>query len=185
MAPSEVLPSTPSTGRVAMASLRGYRQGGHTLALGVALDVASRTLDRVSRPTTPRATSDVASRSTMPRAPSDRASRSTIPRTPLGWVSRSTTPRTPSGLSPASSLAAPAEPRRQRPRSLRRAQHHPGGAHPGDAGLPVHRPIITGAIDAVHPSFDMQASASSAARLGHLRAAALAALPPAAAAQVA
>jgi hypothetical protein len=77
MAPSEVLPSTPSTGRVAMASLRGYRQGGHTLALGVALDVASRTLDRVSRPTTPRATSDVASRSTMPRAPSDRASRST------------------------------------------------------------------------------------------------------------
>ena len=46
-------------------------------------------------------------------------------------------------------------------------------------------PIITGAIDAVHPSFDMQARASSAARPGHLRAAALAALPPAAAAQVA
>ena len=46
-------------------------------------------------------------------------------------------------------------------------------------------PIITGAIDAVHPSFDMQARASSAARPGHLRAAALAALPPAAAARVA
>ena len=171
MAPSEVLPSTPSTGRVAMASLRGYRQGGHTLALGVALDVASRTLDRVSRPTTPRATSDVASRSTMPRAPSDRASRSTIPRTPLGWVSRSTTPRTPSGLSPASSLAAPAEPTRRRSLPLRRSPPHgtaprrklrdfplPGAAGGGPLAYAPHTPGLGVAL--VHAAHNLRQGAA-------------------------